>query len=117
MNESFEQAVEDVKVLKQRPSYGVLSDVYGLYKQATVGDVNIGESPSAAGSTWTGIRSPRAAGLLQAGWERPGFFDIAGRGKWDAWKGKKGLSKEEAMVAYIDLVEDLKERFGFPDIM
>jgi len=63
-------------VLKQRPGYGVLGDVYGLYKQATVGDVNIGESPSAVGSTWTGIRSPRAAGLLQAGCAgmRPNMF-------------------------------------------
>ncbi|XP_068446322.1 acyl-CoA-binding protein-like [Clinocottus analis] len=90
MNEAFERAVEDVKVLKQRPGYGVLGDVYGLYKQATVGDVNI---------------------------ERPAFFDLPGRGKWDAWSKKKGLSKEEAMIAYIDLVEDLKERYGFPEIM
>lgn len=28
-----------------------------------------------------------------------------------------GLSKEEAKIAYIDLVADLKEKFGFPDIM
>ncbi|KAA8579567.1 hypothetical protein FQN60_006660 [Etheostoma spectabile] len=63
MNESFEQAVEDVKSLKQRPGYGVLGDVYGLYKQATVGDVNIA---------------------------RPGMFDLAGRGKWDAWERRKG---------------------------
>ncbi|XP_034404406.1 acyl-CoA-binding protein-like [Cyclopterus lumpus] len=91
MNPSeFDRAVEDVKVLKQRPGYGVLGDVYGLYKQATVGDINI---------------------------ERPSIFDLAGRGKWDAWQRKKGLSKEEAMIAYVDLVEDLKERFGFPDIM
>lgn len=41
--ESFKQAVEDVKILKERPSYVVLGDVYGLYKQATVGDNNISE--------------------------------------------------------------------------
>ncbi|XP_054479862.1 acyl-CoA-binding protein-like [Anoplopoma fimbria] len=86
MTESFERAVEDVKVLDKRPGYGVLGEVYGLYKQATVGDVNI---------------------------ERPGFFDIAGRGKWDAWERRKGLSKEEAMTAYVDLVEELKGKFGF----
>ncbi|KAL6115388.1 dbi [Pungitius sinensis] len=86
MNESFERAVEEVKVLDQRPGYGVLADVYGLYKQATVGDVNI---------------------------DLPGIFDLAGRGKWDAWNRKKGMSKEEAMVAYIDLVEDLKKKYGF----
>lgn len=42
--ETFEKAVEEVKVLKQRPSHDELSSLYGLYKQATVGDVNIGES-------------------------------------------------------------------------
>ncbi|KAM8903613.1 acyl-CoA-binding protein-like isoform 1-T2 [Spinachia spinachia] len=86
MDESFQRAVEEVKVLDQRPAYSVLADVYGLYKQATVGDVNI---------------------------DRPGMFDLAGRGKWDGWNGKKGMSKEEAMVAYIDLVEDLKKKYGF----
>ncbi|XP_039648819.1 metalloreductase STEAP3-like isoform X5 [Perca fluviatilis] len=86
MNDSFEQAVEDVKILKQRPGYGVLGEVYGLYKQATVGDVNIG---------------------------RPGIFDLAGRGKWDAWERRKGLSKDEAMAAYVKLVEELKKEYGF----
>ncbi|XP_032362300.1 acyl-CoA-binding protein isoform X2 [Etheostoma spectabile] len=86
MNESFEQAVEDVKSLKQRPGYGVLGDVYGLYKQATVGDVNIA---------------------------RPGMFDLAGRGKWDAWERRKGMSKEEAKAAYVKLVEELKKEYGF----
>ncbi|XP_041822430.1 acyl-CoA-binding protein homolog [Chelmon rostratus] len=85
MTESFEKAVEDVKVLKQKPDSGELSELYGLYKQATVGDVNI---------------------------VRPGFFDLTGRAKWDAWQAKKGLSKDEAMVAYVNLVEKLKEKYG-----
>ena len=41
--ESFEKAVEEVKILKQRPNHEELSALYGLYKQATAGDVNIGE--------------------------------------------------------------------------
>ncbi|KAI4794849.1 acyl-CoA-binding protein-like [Pseudochaenichthys georgianus] len=85
MNESFEKAVEDVKNLKQRPGYGDLGEIYGLYKQATVGDVNIG---------------------------RPSIFDLAGRGKWDAWERRKGMGKDEAKVAYIELVEDLKIKYG-----
>ncbi|TMS11905.1 Metalloreductase STEAP2 [Larimichthys crocea] len=84
-DESFERAVEEVKVLKQRPNNGELGELYGLYKQATVGDVNI---------------------------ERPGFLDFAGRAKWDAWVEKKGISKDEAMIAYIDLVEMLKKKLG-----
>lgn len=32
-----------MKVLKQKPDHGEICAIYGLYKQATVGDVNIGE--------------------------------------------------------------------------
>lgn len=41
--ESFEKAAEEVKVLKQKPDQGEMCALYGLYKQATAGDVNIGE--------------------------------------------------------------------------
>lgn len=41
--EAFEKAAEEVKVLKQRPSNDELTELYGLYKQGTCGDVNIGE--------------------------------------------------------------------------
>ncbi|XP_036947425.1 acyl-CoA-binding protein-like [Acanthopagrus latus] len=85
MTESFQKAVEESKVLKQRPNNDELSGLYGLYKQATVGDIDI---------------------------DRPGIFNIAGRAKWDAWNVQKGLSKEEAMAAYIKLVEELKAKYG-----
>ncbi|XP_054915637.1 acyl-CoA-binding protein-like [Poeciliopsis prolifica] len=85
MSEAFEKAAEEVKVLRQRPDNGEMSSIYGLYKQATIGDVNM---------------------------ERPGMLDFAGKAKWDAWNAKKGLSKEEAMVAYVELVEKLKEKYG-----
>jgi diazepam-binding inhibitor (GABA receptor modulator, acyl-CoA-binding protein) len=39
--------------------------MYGLFKQATVGDVNI---------------------------ERPGMFSMEGKAKWDAWKANEGAS-------------------------
>uniref|UniRef100_A0A3Q3JIU7 Acyl-CoA-binding protein n=1 Tax=Monopterus albus TaxID=43700 RepID=A0A3Q3JIU7_MONAL len=82
---SFEKAVEEARVLKQRPGQGEISELYGLYKQATVGDIDI---------------------------ERPGIFDFTGRAKWDAWNAKKGLSKDEAMASYVDLVEKLKAKYG-----
>uniref|UniRef100_A0A3B5MQH6 Acyl-CoA-binding protein n=1 Tax=Xiphophorus couchianus TaxID=32473 RepID=A0A3B5MQH6_9TELE len=81
----FVKAAEEVKVLRQRPDQGEMSAIYGLYKQATAGDVNM---------------------------ERPGIFDFIGKAKWDAWNAKKGLSKEEAMAAYVELVEKLKEKYG-----
>jgi acyl-CoA-binding protein len=54
--------------------------MYGLFKQAGAGDV-------------TG--------------SRPGFTDIVGRAKYDAWAAVKGASTEDAMQQYIDLVESL----------
>ena len=40
--------------------------------------------------------------------KRPGFADLVGRAKYDAWAKIKGTAKEEAMQRYIDLVESLK---------
>ncbi|KAM6276123.1 acyl-CoA-binding domain-containing protein 7 isoform 3-T3 [Spheniscus humboldti] len=37
----FDGAAEDVKKLKTRPTDEELKELYGFYKQATVGDVNI----------------------------------------------------------------------------
>ena len=40
--------------------------------------------------------------------DRPsGFFDVEGKAKWDAWSGKKGVSKEDAQKQYIELIEAL----------
>uniref|UniRef100_A0A7N9AS71 Acyl-CoA-binding protein n=1 Tax=Mastacembelus armatus TaxID=205130 RepID=A0A7N9AS71_9TELE len=80
--ESFEKAAEEVKVLKQKPDQGEVTALYGLYKQATVGDVNI---------------------------DRPGMFDFIGKTKWDGWAAKKGGI---SMAAYVDLVEELKAKYG-----
>eukprot|EP00608_Synchroma_pusillum_P008383 CAMPEP_0198428464 /NCGR_PEP_ID=MMETSP1452-20131203/6564_1 /TAXON_ID=1181717 /ORGANISM="Synchroma pusillum, Strain CCMP3072" /LENGTH=156 /DNA_ID=CAMNT_0044148859 /DNA_START=8 /DNA_END=476 /DNA_ORIENTATION=+ len=48
---------------------------YALFKQATEGDCNIA---------------------------RPGIFDQAGRYKWDAWSGLRGMPQDEAKRGYID---------------
>ncbi|XP_071758446.2 acyl-CoA-binding protein-like [Centroberyx gerrardi] len=85
MSDSFLKAADDVKRLKERPNNEDLSALYGLYKQATAGDVNI---------------------------DRPGLLDFAGRAKWDAWNTKKGLSKDEAMASYISFVEEMKVKHG-----
>uniref|UniRef100_A0A3P9B720 Diazepam binding inhibitor, acyl-CoA binding protein n=1 Tax=Maylandia zebra TaxID=106582 RepID=A0A3P9B720_9CICH len=85
LSDAFDKAVEEVKVLKQKPNQQEMGDLYGLYKQATVGDINT---------------------------ERPGFLDFTGKAKWDAWNARKGLSKEEAMAKYVALVEELKEKYG-----
>ena len=37
-----------------------------------------------------------------------GGSDMVGRAKFDAWAEQKGTSNDEAMQAYIDLIESLK---------
>ena len=81
LNEQFEQAVADSKNLSERPDNMTMLKIYALYKQASVGDVD---------------------------GKRPGFTDMVGRAKWDAWNELKGQAADEAKQAYIDLVEDLK---------
>jgi len=81
LNEQFEQAVADSKTLSERPDNMTMLKLYALYKHGTAGDVD---------------------------GKRPGFTDMVGRAKWDAWNELKGQSTEEAQQAYIDLVEDLK---------
>lgn len=77
---AFESAVADSRELTQRPDNTTLLKMYALYKQATAGDVQ---------------------------GERPGFADMVGRAKWDAWNGMKGTTSEGAMQQYIDLVASL----------
>ncbi len=77
----FELAVTDSQSLPDKPDNMTLLNIYALYKQATVGD--------AQGS-------------------RPGFTDMVGRAKWDAWDALKGKSHAQAMQEYVDLIESLK---------
>lgn len=78
----FEAAAANSKNLTNRPDTATMLKLYGLYKQGGVGD---------------------------NGEKKPGFSDMVGRAKFDAWEGLKGTSKEEAMQQYIDLIEELKE--------
>ena len=77
----FEQAVAESKQLPEKPDNMTLLKIYALYKQASTGDVD---------------------------GKRPGFTDMVGRAKWDAWNGLKGTSADTAMQDYIDLIESLK---------
>jgi acyl-CoA-binding protein len=77
----FEQAVADSKTLSERPDNMTMLKLYALYKQASSGDVD---------------------------GKRPGFADMIGRAKFDAWAGLKGTSNDAAMTQYIALVEELK---------
>lgn len=77
----FEKAVAESKTLPERPDNATLLKIYALYKQASEGDVAS---------------------------KRPGFTDLVGRAKWDAWKALEGKAANAAMQDYIDLIESLK---------
>jgi acyl-CoA-binding protein len=85
LNEQFEKAVEDSRKLPTRPDNESLLELYALYKQAVEGDA-------------TG--------------DRPGGFDFKAIAKYDAWASKKSLPREDAMRAYIALVERLAKQAG-----
>lgn len=76
----FDAAVANSKNLSERPDNATLLKIYALYKQATEGDVE---------------------------GKKPGFGDMVGRAKWDAWNGFKGTGKDDAMQQYIDLIQSL----------
>lgn len=78
----FDKALADSKLLPAKPDNNTLLQMYSLFKQGSVGDVN---------------------------GDRPGFTDFVGRAKYDAWAALKGKSQDEAKQGYIDLVESLKK--------
>jgi diazepam-binding inhibitor (GABA receptor modulating acyl-CoA-binding protein) len=81
LKKKFEAAAADSKKLSERPNNDVLLQLYALYKQGSEGDVE---------------------------GKRPGFTDMVGRAKYDAWAAIKGTDSEDAMQQYIDLVKSLK---------
>ena len=78
---AFEKAVADSKKLPEKPDNMTLLKIYALYKQASEGDVE---------------------------GKRPGFTDMVGRAKYDAWAALEGKGSNEAMQEYVDLIESLK---------
>lgn len=82
LQEQFQQAQLDSKNLPERPDNMTLLKMYALFKQGSSGDVD---------------------------GERPGFTDMVGRAKFDAWAALKGTSQDAAQQQYIDLVDDLKD--------
>lgn len=76
----FEAAVAQSKTLTERPDNSTLLKIYGLYKQSTAGENTE---------------------------KKPGFSDMVGRAKWEAWDGFKGTPSESAMQQYVELIESL----------
>ena len=80
LKKKFEAAAANSKNLSERPDNATMLKIYALYKQGSLGD---------------------------NGDKKPGFSDMVGRAKWDAWNGVKGTTQADAMQQYIDLIADL----------
>ena len=78
LKKQFDKATKDITRAKKDPGNEMKLRLYAQFKQASEGD---------------------CAG------ERPGFTDFVGRAKYDAWVKLKGTAEDEAMKAYIKLVE------------
>uniref|UniRef100_A0A8B9ER29 Acyl-CoA-binding domain-containing protein 5 n=1 Tax=Anser cygnoides TaxID=8845 RepID=A0A8B9ER29_ANSCY len=82
----FEAAVKVIQSLPKNGSFQPTNEMmlkfYSFYKQATQGPCNI---------------------------PRPGFWDPIGRYKWDAWSALGDMSKEEAMIAYVEEMKKILE--------
>ena len=78
LKNQFDAAAAAVLKAKKDPGNDLKLKLYAHYKQATEGDVK---------------------------GEKPGFTDFVNRAKYEAWAKLKGTSPDEAMKAYIKLVE------------
>ena len=81
LNNEFETYADKMRDQNLYISNGQLIEIYGLLQQAQEGD-NSGEKPH-----------------ISAGLEA-----IA---KWNAWESRKGMQREEAMIAYIEAAKDI----------
>jgi|UniRef100_A0A6C0I832 diazepam-binding inhibitor (GABA receptor modulating acyl-CoA-binding protein) len=80
INDIFNQAANDASKLVGKVDDDTLLQVYGFYKQATLGDNNT---------------------------EKPSFFNFKASKKWESWDALKGMSKLLAQGQYIKLIKDL----------
>lgn len=86
LDRKFNKYRRDVKRLRKRPTDEELLEIYGLFKQAMIGNVNI---------------------------QKPGMFNFSKQDrKWNAWKSREGLHKNTAKKMYVDCVRKLKKKYG-----
>jgi diazepam-binding inhibitor (GABA receptor modulating acyl-CoA-binding protein) len=79
----FDEAIKTFAVIRPYAETQFVLDIYGYYHQATVGDIP---------DTHATPRDPRESA------------------KVEAWKALKGMTKEEAMKKYVQLVNHLKQK-------
>ena len=81
---TLDEAIALTKRFTSKPNNEELLKLYGLYKQATEGDIET---------------------------ERPGGFDFKAAAKYNSWLAFKGKSKAEATELYLELVNQLSTKY------
>jgi len=86
---AFEKAASESRQLKAKPGNDELLEMYSLFKVANGEDIS--KAPA------------------------PGMFDLKGKAKYKAWQKEvdAGTSAADAEKRYIDLVNKLKDQYGF----
>ena len=80
----FEQAVSDSRSPSVKPSKDTSLQLYSLYKQATEGDIDDNGFPAES-------------------------LDFIEKAKHEAWHSLRGISQDDAMQKYINMINKLKE--------
>ena len=78
LKKKFDAAAAAALKAKKDPGNDLKLKLYANYKQATEGDVK---------------------------GDKPGFTDFVNRAKYEAWAKLKGMGADDAMKAYVKLVE------------
>jgi acyl-CoA-binding protein len=76
----FELAAKYIEQNHSKFDQGNLLEIYGLYKQSTVGKCNV---------------------------PKPGIFNLQGKAKWNAWNQYGDMEPKTAMSRYIDKLTSL----------
>lgn len=89
LEQQFHAAVDKVQNAPAdgsfKPSNDYKLNMYALFKQATIGDVQ---------------------------GKKPGMLDVIGRAKYNAWEKRRGMSKADAMQSYLAEVEKVEAEYG-----
>ncbi|MEQ8799520.1 MAG: acyl-CoA-binding protein [Salinisphaeraceae bacterium] len=89
LKQQFNAAVDKVRNAPSdgdfKPSNDYKLTMYALYRQATDGDVS---------------------------GKRPGMLNVIERAKYDAWAKRKGMTRDQAMQAYVDEVDKVEAQYG-----
>ena len=95
LDEQFQAAAQQVNNLPAAAAAAHMTELYGLYKQATEGDVNMKTNEvDAAGAD----QANGPAGLSQA--------------QWDSWNQFKGVPEEEAKQRYVTKAAEIAGSTG-----